>query len=52
MFSTVICPRELKFDLETNPEIIIYNQSTIRRVDIITNEIKKNIDITKMKLPV
>jgi hypothetical protein len=51
-FSTVVCPRELCFDIETNPEIIIFNQSTIRRVDILTFEIKKNIDLAKMKLPV
>jgi hypothetical protein len=51
-FSTVMCPKELGFNLEDNPEIIIFNQTTIRRVDILTFEIKKNIDLTKMKLPV
>jgi len=47
-----MCPKELRFSLEDNPEIIIFNQTTIRRVDILTFEIKKNIDLTKMKLPV
>jgi hypothetical protein len=48
-----MCPKELKFDISTNPEIVIFNHSTIiRRVDILTFEIKKSIDLSKMKLPV
>jgi hypothetical protein len=49
IFHAMNCPRVLKFDLLTNPDIIVYNQSVIRRVDILTFEIKKNIDFTKLK---
>ena len=52
MFRSIVCPRELKFDLVNNPDIVIYNQSVIRRVDIMTFEIKKNIDLSRIKLPV
>jgi hypothetical protein len=52
VFSCVVCPKALQFDLSTNPEIVIYNQSVVRRVDILTFEIKKNIDLSRLKLPV
>lgn len=52
MFSSIVCPRVLKFDMLTNPDIVIFNQSIIRRVDILTFEIKKNIDLSRLKLPV
>ena len=51
-FSVVVCPEALAFDMESNPEIVIWTQSAIRRVDVQTVEIKKLIDLTKLKLPV
>ena len=39
------------FDLEKAPYITIYNSNTIRRVDINTFEIKKNIDLHRLSKP-
>ena len=36
---------DLRYHAENCPEILLYNKNTIRRVDVKTLEIKKNIDI-------
>jgi len=42
-----VCP-DFNFNFETQPELILYNATTIRKVDIQTFEIKQNIDLTAM----
>ena len=37
-----------QFDLKTQPWIILYNTNSIRRVDIQTFEVKKNIDMSRI----
>ena len=39
---------DFMFDIKLQPQIIFYNGNSIRRVDIQTFEIKKNIDLSKI----
>ena len=39
------------FDIDKTPYITMYNSSSIRRVDINTFEIKKNIDLQRINNP-
>jgi hypothetical protein len=47
-FDFKACSGNFDFSFEHKPEIMVFNESTVRRVDIQTFEIKKSIDVTRL----